>query len=153
MYQLLFWINFWEYPGNLKITVTPPWPRFESYHGIFFPYTGVQSINNVFHIVDKVENVCVNKYIFDLIDNVEYVDYALYSSILFLFILSNSHPQLRCRAPYKILAPLNFFLRNYSIFSVFENRLKISLAKSYQFEMLKYCLTVCCSKLKSEDLI
>jgi hypothetical protein len=44
--------------------------------------TGVQSINNVFHIVDKVENVCVNKYIFDLIDNVEYVVYALYSRIL-----------------------------------------------------------------------
>ncbi len=42
-------------------------------------YTGVQRINNVFHIVDKVENVCVNKYIFDLIDNVEYVVYALYS--------------------------------------------------------------------------
>jgi hypothetical protein len=41
--------------------------------------TGVQRINNVFHIVDKVENVCVNKYIFDLIDNVEYVVYALYS--------------------------------------------------------------------------
>jgi hypothetical protein len=41
--------------------------------------TGVQSINNVFHIVDKVENVGVNKYIFDLIDNVEYVVYALYS--------------------------------------------------------------------------
>ncbi len=40
---------------------------------------GVQSINNVFHIVDKVENVCVNKYIFDLIDNVEYVVYALYT--------------------------------------------------------------------------
>jgi hypothetical protein len=44
-------------------------------------YSGVQRINNVFHIVDKVENVCVNKYIFDLIDNVEYVVYALYSSI------------------------------------------------------------------------
>ncbi len=39
VYQLLFWINFWGCPGNLKITVTPPWPRFESYHGIFFPYT------------------------------------------------------------------------------------------------------------------
>jgi hypothetical protein len=36
--------------------------------------SGVQSINNVFHIVDKVENVGV------LIDNVEYV-YALYSRI------------------------------------------------------------------------
>ncbi len=39
VYQLLFWINFWGCPGNLKITVTPLWPRFESYHGIFFPYT------------------------------------------------------------------------------------------------------------------
>jgi hypothetical protein len=48
---------------------------------IFYTYTEVQHINNVFHIVDKVENVCVNKYIFDLIDNVEYVVYALYSSI------------------------------------------------------------------------
>jgi hypothetical protein len=46
------------------------------------PNTGVQSINNVFHIDDKVENVGVNKYIFDLIDNVEYVVYALYSRIL-----------------------------------------------------------------------
>ncbi len=45
-------------------------------------HTGVQRINNVFHIVNKVENVCVNKYIFDLIDNVEYVVYALYSSIV-----------------------------------------------------------------------
>ncbi len=43
--------------------------------------TGVQSINDVFHIVVKVENVCVNKYIFDLNDNVEYVVYALYSRI------------------------------------------------------------------------
>jgi hypothetical protein len=39
VYQLLFWINFWGCPGNLKITVTPLWPRFESYHELFFPYT------------------------------------------------------------------------------------------------------------------
>jgi hypothetical protein len=62
------------------------WVRF--YH-IGFPldpnYAGVQSINNVFHIVDKVENVCVNQYIFDLIDNVEYVVYALYSSTMISF--------------------------------------------------------------------
>jgi hypothetical protein len=45
-------------------------------------HSGVQSINNIFHIVDKVENVGVNKYIFDFIDNVEYVVYALYSSIV-----------------------------------------------------------------------
>ncbi len=43
--------------------------------------TGVQSINNVFHIIDKVENGCVNKYIFDRNDNVEYVVYALYFRI------------------------------------------------------------------------
>jgi hypothetical protein len=36
-------------------------------------YSGVQSINNVFHIVDKVENVCVYTHIFNHIDNVEYV--------------------------------------------------------------------------------
>ncbi len=43
---------------------------------------GVQSINNVFHIVDKVENVFVYIHIFNLIDNVEYVVYALYSRML-----------------------------------------------------------------------
>jgi hypothetical protein len=43
--------------------------------------SGVQSINNVFHTVNKVENVLENTYIFDLIDNVEYVVYALYSRI------------------------------------------------------------------------
>jgi hypothetical protein len=41
----------------------------------------VQCINNVFHIVSKVESVLENTYIFDLIDNVEYVVYALYSRI------------------------------------------------------------------------
>jgi hypothetical protein len=46
-------------------------------------YTGVQRINNVYHIVNKVENVCVFQYIFNLIDNVEYVVYALYSSIVY----------------------------------------------------------------------
>jgi hypothetical protein len=56
--------------------------------GIKDTCTGVQSINNVFHIVDKVENLCVNKYIFDLIDNVEYVVYALYSSVP---IFNNRH--------------------------------------------------------------
>ncbi len=44
-------------------------------------YSGVQSINNVCAIVNKVENVLVNTYIFDLIDNGVYVVYALYSSI------------------------------------------------------------------------
>jgi hypothetical protein len=45
--------------------------------------SGVQSINNAFHNVDKVENVCVFQYILDLIDIVEYVVYALYSRISF----------------------------------------------------------------------
>ncbi len=43
--------------------------------------SGVQSINNVYAIVDKVENVCVKQYIFNLIDNGVYVVYALYSRI------------------------------------------------------------------------
>jgi hypothetical protein len=47
-----------------------------------FENTGVQSINDAFHIVVKVENVCVKKYIFNLNDNVESVVYALYSRIL-----------------------------------------------------------------------
>ncbi len=41
--------------------------------------SGVQSINNVNAIVDKVENVLVNTHIFDLIDIGVYVVYALYS--------------------------------------------------------------------------
>jgi hypothetical protein len=44
-------------------------------------YAGVQSINDAFHIVKKVENVFVYTHIFNLIDNVEYVVYALYSSM------------------------------------------------------------------------
>jgi hypothetical protein len=42
-------------------------------------YSGVQRINNVFH---KVENIYVFQYIRNLIDNVEYVVYVFYSSIL-----------------------------------------------------------------------
>jgi hypothetical protein len=48
-------------------------------------YAGVQSINNVYAIVNKVENVLVNTYIFDLIDNGVYVVYALYSSMNYSF--------------------------------------------------------------------
>jgi hypothetical protein len=44
-------------------------------------YTGVQSINNIYAIVNKVENVLVNTHIFDLIDIGVYVVYALYSNI------------------------------------------------------------------------
>ncbi len=62
-----------------------PWkPSFWAPPKIFFDlgiikimYAGVQRINDAFHIVDKVENVCVNKYIFDLIIIVECVVYAL----------------------------------------------------------------------------
>jgi hypothetical protein len=48
---------------------------------IFKHHGGVQSINNVYAIVNKVENVLVNTYIFDLIDNDVYVVYVLYSSM------------------------------------------------------------------------
>ncbi len=44
-------------------------------------YAGVQSINNIFHIVKRVKNVCVFQYILNLIDNVERCLYALYSSL------------------------------------------------------------------------
>ncbi len=43
--------------------------------------SGVQSINNVFHIVNKVESVFDFQCILNFIDNVEYVVYALYSRI------------------------------------------------------------------------
>ncbi len=51
--------------------------------------TGVQSINNVFNIVDKVENVFVYTHIFNLIDNVEYFVYALYRESNLLEIRAN----------------------------------------------------------------
>jgi hypothetical protein len=51
-----------------------------------FDHTGVQSKNNVYHIVDKVQNSYENTLKFDLIDNVVYVVFALYSSINFLFL-------------------------------------------------------------------
>jgi hypothetical protein len=46
-----------------------------------FHYAGVQSINNVFHIVNKVGNALVFHYILNLIDNMEYFVYALYSTM------------------------------------------------------------------------
>ncbi len=69
---------------SLTILFDPRWLKENRAWSFSFDIanTGVQSVNNVFHIVDKVENVCVNQYIFDLIDNVEYVVYALYSRIL-----------------------------------------------------------------------
>jgi hypothetical protein len=45
-----------------------------------FLYTGVQSINDIFHIVDKIDYFYTHN--FNLIDNVEYVVYALYSRIV-----------------------------------------------------------------------
>ncbi len=47
----------------------------------FKRYTGVQSKNNVYHIVNKVEIQCIFIWILNLIDNVVYVVFALYSSI------------------------------------------------------------------------
>jgi hypothetical protein len=64
-------VKFWLEPALLKTIL----------FNTQLTYSGVQSINDVFHIVDKVENVFVYTHIFNLIDNVEYVVYALYSSI------------------------------------------------------------------------
>jgi hypothetical protein len=51
------------------------------------------STNYGVQIVNKVENVLVNTYIFDLIDNGVYVVYALYSRIcqLLPFEISTTH--------------------------------------------------------------
>jgi hypothetical protein len=46
-----------------------------------YSHTGVQSKNNVNHIVDKVQNSYENTLKFNLIDNVVYVVFELYSSI------------------------------------------------------------------------
>jgi hypothetical protein len=54
----------------------------------------VQSINDAFHIVVKVESVCVNNYIFDLNDNVECVVYALYSSITMIYLDQPRPPKI-----------------------------------------------------------
>jgi hypothetical protein len=43
--------------------------------------SGVQSINNVYAIVNKVENQGTNEWILNLIDIGVYVVYALYSSV------------------------------------------------------------------------
>jgi hypothetical protein len=45
-------------------------------------YSGVQGKNNEYHIVDKVQNSFIDALIFDLIDNVVFVVFALYSSIV-----------------------------------------------------------------------
>jgi hypothetical protein len=68
------------------------------------PYAGVQSINDAFHIVNKVENVFVYTYIFNLIDNVECVVFALYSS-MGKTVFRNSVCRLR-----KLASKLTLFL-------------------------------------------
>ncbi len=53
-------------------------------------YTGVQSINNVYANVNKVQNPFIDALIFDLIDNGVYVVYALYSStVIQNFLVKN----------------------------------------------------------------
>jgi hypothetical protein len=47
--------------------------------------TGVQSKNNEYHIVNKVENPGIYEWILNLIDNVVFVVFALYSRILLRF--------------------------------------------------------------------
>jgi hypothetical protein len=44
-------------------------------------YSGIQGKNNEYHNMDKVQNLCENTLIFDLIDNVVFVVLALYSRI------------------------------------------------------------------------
>ncbi len=46
-------------PGNLKITVTRLWPRFESYHGIFFFYIYFYLFYQIFfrsYITSSIQN-------------------------------------------------------------------------------------------------
>jgi hypothetical protein len=52
---------------------------------IFEDYSGVQSINNVYAIVNKVENKGIYEWILNLIDIGVYVVYALYSSTVFVY--------------------------------------------------------------------
>jgi hypothetical protein len=46
-----------------------------------FSCSGVQGKNNEYHIVDKVKNSFIVALIFDLIDYVVFVVFALYSSV------------------------------------------------------------------------
>ncbi len=59
-------------------------------------FTRDKRINHVFQIVDKVKNVCLNKYIFDFIDNVEYVVYALHSRLTSTHIFPYLKYQILC---------------------------------------------------------
>ncbi len=86
--------------------------------------SGVQSINDIFHIVDKVENVLVYTYIFNLIDNVEYVVYAWYSRIVINRFI---------------------FLAFYIILKVLCRKLKIAVK---YFEGIKHCISSVFSETK-----
>jgi hypothetical protein len=59
-------------------------PNFRNFN---FLYSGVKSINDVFHIVNKVEIVLVYTHIFNLIDNVECVVYAFHSRLRLVLVL------------------------------------------------------------------
>jgi hypothetical protein len=48
-------------------------------HSLRITVSRVQSKNNVYHIVDKVQNSFIDTLVFDLIDNVVFVVFALYS--------------------------------------------------------------------------
>jgi hypothetical protein len=58
------------------INVSPKYPYVS-----ISQYTGVQSKNNEYHIVNKVENQGIYEWILNLIDNVVFVVFILYSSI------------------------------------------------------------------------
>ncbi len=81
---LRLWIMiFWTFLRRiLPDLVQSPWAWRNSPVIFLRLYSGVQSKNNVYHIVDKVQNSYENTLKFDLIDNVVYVVFALYSSIL-----------------------------------------------------------------------
>ncbi len=82
-----FFAIFWRFFFSTKFIGQTCFGKLDFFHEhnalLFFNHSnsGVQSINNVYAIVNKVENVLVNTYIFDLIDNGVYVVYALYSRI------------------------------------------------------------------------
>jgi hypothetical protein len=81
-------------------------------------YSGIRSINNVFHIVNKVENVLQNAYIFVLIDNVEYVVYALYSSIS---VAASQLNKVWFKIQQKILASYSLQLLGFSRVQFYSN--------------------------------
>jgi hypothetical protein len=62
---------------------------------MYFKISGVEGINNQFHISNKADNVLENTYILDLIDIVEYVVYALYSRFILANVISKSNQNFR----------------------------------------------------------